>query len=308
MSIDLRPTLQQQPRRTWRQWSKLARVRIGFVLMLIVALSLFSWWLPRWNSLAAIWGGAQVFCDQSSTQRLPMALRMNIPPAILTLFDTDDVMNVVWLDDAQVDVAWLSVMQKFPRLDQFAIPGALLCPELSCLSKHRVYIAEIHALAPESDLGQLRELPFLSELIVVNPPKSGGGLKNLREVKNLKYLSICRVERTTDCSDLFQQLAEVTQLESLSVELDHSSISADDLVPLANLPQLLMLSFIGKGTIDSRGLNHISRITSLKELELGPCQATASELQQLSKLPHLKRATINGSALDLNALRQSATE
>ena len=308
MPANLNTHSPSQPRRTWRQWSKLARVRIGFVLMLIAALSLFSWWLPRRNTLAAIWGGANVHCDRSITQRLPMALRMNIPPAILTLFDTDDVMNAVWLDESQVDVAWLSVMQKFPRLNHFAIPGALLCPELSWLSKHRVYDGVVDQLKPESDLGQLRELPFLEELSVYNPPKSGGGFKNLREVRSLKYLSVSCVERTTDCRDLFQQLSEVTQLESLSVELDHCSISADDLIPLANLPQLVFLTFSGKGTIDSRGLNHISRITSLKELELGPCPATASELQQLRKLPYLKRATINGSALDLNALRQSAAE
>lgn len=283
-------------------------MRIGFVLLLIVALSLFSWWLPRRNSLTAFWGGAEVFCEQGMAWQLPTSLTCYIPFAAHRFIDTDNEMNCVWLDESQVDVAWLRVMQRFPRLERIAIPGALLCSELSCLSKQPVYDAVVCFVKPESDLGQLRELPFLSELSVYNPPKSGGGLRNLREVKSLKQLSISSVERTTDCRDLFQQLAEVTQLESLDVELDHCSISADDLAPLANLPQLLFLSFRGKGTIDPRGLNHISRITSLKELELGPCQATSGELQQLRKLPHLKRATINGSALDLNALRQSAVE
>ena len=47
-------TTEQHPRRTWRQWSKLARVRIGFVLMLIVAISAFAAWLPRRNMLAVM--------------------------------------------------------------------------------------------------------------------------------------------------------------------------------------------------------------------------------------------------------------
>lgn len=308
MPADLNTHSPSQPRRTWRRWSKLARVRIGFVLLLIVALSLFNWWLPRRNSLAAFWGGADVHCDRGMAWQLPSNLTCYIPFAAHRFIDTDHEMNIVWLGESQVDVAWLRVMQRFPRLERIAIPGALLCSELSCLSKQPVYEAQVNRLKTEADLGELRVLPQLEFVDVAWPPKSGGGLKNLREVKSLKHLSLSYVERTTDCRDLFQQLAEVTQLESLGVELDHCSISADDLAPLANLPQLLFLSFSGKGSIDPRGLNHISRITSLKELELGPCQATASELQQLIKLPHLKRATINGSALDLNALRQSAAE
>ena len=68
MSIDLKPTSQQQSRGTWRQWSKLARVRIGCVLMLIVALSLFSWWWPRRGTVAVVsvggWVGALIAYQQ----------------------------------------------------------------------------------------------------------------------------------------------------------------------------------------------------------------------------------------------------
>ena len=68
MSIDLKPTSQQQSRGTWRQWSKLARVRIGFVLMLIVASFAFLVWWPRRTVVAVLLMGGDVYDSQADAR------------------------------------------------------------------------------------------------------------------------------------------------------------------------------------------------------------------------------------------------
>ncbi len=217
---------------------------------------------------------------------------------------TDDRIVLVHLGESQIDPQWLHRLRHFPRLKQVSLTGGQLCSELDLLRPLPIKEIVVQGMVAESDLGHLRNLPHLSSLKVVAPPASGGGWKNLAAATSLRDVEVIDA---ADSRDLFQQLGEVPQLEFLAVELVEGLVSEDDLAALARLANLQFLAFPGHG-VDPRALKHIARLTSLTFLDLGPCHATTRELEPLGKLPNLQTAIVNGSPLDLEALREAAAK
>ncbi len=285
MSIDSKPSLPHKPRRTWRQWSKLARVRIGFVLMLIVAISVFSWWWPRRNMLVIEWGGGVVQEVQVNTAQL-----WSLP--FLRLISTDSQVNWVFLGERQVDSAWLRRLQGLPRLERIGIPDAHLGPGLDQLAGHRsLLFVHIMPLKTESDLGELRRLPFLKSLVVCQPAPVGGGWKNLRDVHTLRFLD---VDDVTSCGDLFKQIADVPQLEMFSITLERCDVGGDEVKPLSTLTRLKEFRISGTGSVEGCALKHLAQIQSLELLSLDNCSASNDELQVIAELPNLKSLRFGG--------------
>ena len=112
MSTELKLPLPQSPRRTWRRCSRLARVRIGFVLMLIVAISVFTWWWPRRGIVAVVWMGGDV-ADPQIVNDIQMAGR-NLPVGIQSFLWPNLSPYMGWLstDDRIVGVDLSNVSAK----------------------------------------------------------------------------------------------------------------------------------------------------------------------------------------------------
>ncbi|MEK6258807.1 MAG: hypothetical protein AABP62_09305 [Planctomycetota bacterium] len=309
MSTDSKLPLPQRPRRTWHQWSKLARVRIGFVLMLIAGVSLCGFWLPRRNVIAiAMFGGAgdddSVF--QTVQSNLSPVWRPYFPWTLARwVFVTDDRVNRVHLSKSQTDPRWLHRLKCFPRLQFVTINESQLCSNLNLLSSLPLEQVEINGLVSESDLGHLRSLSKIELLYVLDPPTSGGGWENLAEVPSLTDVELVGA---TDYRHIFQQLSEVPQIEGIGIQCGRCRVSADDLALLTRLPDFASLDIDDQYGVDLDGLQQIFRMKSLQYLVLNPCPATVSQLGDLAKMPVLREVTINGLTINIKSMRVAAED
>ena len=292
-------TTEQHPRRTWRQWSKLARVRIGFVLMLIVAISAFAAWLPRRNMLAVMMAGVKV-SDDHLRYRIDVLMRACLPFSVWGKFlpwleensgllSTDGQIANIDLPDADVSVATRNRLRNFPRLVGAGVcPRHLGTPLDSLASLDKLSFVWITGLQANSDLGELRRLPHLEHLWLSKPSATGGGWKNLRDLPALKHLGL---DRASSCT----ALKEIGPIPALGVlRFQYCRIQDDDLRALSGCPRLRNFSASGSSAIGAAGMKYIANCTSLETVTM-TCSANEEELQVLAALTKLKSLDVHGS-------------
>ena len=294
-------TTEQHPRRTWRQWSKLARVRIGFVLMLIVAISAFAAWLPRRNMLAVRMAGVKV-SDDHLRYRIDVVMRACLPFSVWGKFlpwleensgllSTDGQIANIDLPDADVSVATRNRLRNFPRLVGAGVcPRHLGTPLDSLASLDKLSFVWITGLQANSDLGELRRLPHLEHLWLSKPSATGGGWKNLRDLPALKHLGL---DRASSCT----ALKEIGPIPALGVlRFQYCRIQDDDLRALSGCPRLRNFSASGSSAIGAAGMKYIANCTSLETVTM-TCSANEEELQVLAALTKLKSLDVRGSII-----------
>lgn len=286
----------QRPRRTWRQWSKLARVRIGFVLMLIVAISVCSWWLPRRGIVAITWMGGEVN-DPEIVDQVQMAGRnLSVPiqtilwpwlQTRMSLLSNDKRIEVVNFSKVQSPHLDLAVLRHFPQLRWFVLHGRHLGPGLVMREVESLRGMCVNCPQQSSDLGELRHLPNLETLAIHTCPDSGGGFERLSLLPKLKEVMF----DGTPSSSAMRGVSQCLNVETVS--LQNVSINEDDLRFLSDMHGLIVFHVFGF-PVGADGLKHIAQISSLKELCLDS-SATDEEIQVLGMLTKLKRLRLYSS-------------
>ena len=300
MSIDLKPTSQQQSRGTWRQWSKLARVRIGFVLMLIVASFAFLVWWPRRTVVAVLLMGGDVYDSQADARvaslqsQLPADVWLFVKPWSETLaywLATDAGAHQVFVVDAPSAKCRFKLLQRFPRLTRVALHASQVGPALDELAGIKTLTdVQVYGLTATDRLGELSRLPHIEKVEVYRGcPRTGGGWNGLRDMPHLRTLVI-------DHPASFDALNEVGQIASLEVLLlKHGVRKEDDLRLLCGNHSLTVFSAQLASGIGATGLKHVAQISSLERLYLPNFTATDDEFQVLARLHNLKHLTITST-------------
>ena len=291
----------QRPRRTWRQWSKLARVRIGCVLMLIVAISVFSLWWPRRGIVSVAWMGGGVhdpeFYDQvrNACRNLPAPIgslvrKWNRPHT--SWLSIDDRIENVDLSKVRSQLIDSGVLRRFPRLGYLVLHARHVSPGLERLtgvdSVHGVWVT---GLQPTSDLGELRHLPSLEDLDIETCPTSGGGFEHLSRLPKLKRILFDRSPTTA----AIRGVGQCPGMEELYLQSGFAD--EDDIQFLHETMSLREFRMAGKNPVGATGLKHIAQIPSLEMLVLNPTSATDEELQVLASLTKLKSFYVRGPNL-----------
>ena len=291
----------KQPRRTWRQWSKLARVRIGFVLMLIVAISVFTWWLPRRGVVAVAWIGGRVGDPQIVDQvqiagrNLPVSIQAILWPWLeprMSWLSIDERIVSVDLSQVQSPQLDLVVLRRFPRLTWVVFHGRHVGPGLKQMKGvNSLHSIAVDSVQSESDLGELRHFPNLEELDITTCPNSGGGFERLSLLPKLKKLLF-------DSPSSHIAMRGVSQCPAVkAIVLQGGSADEDDLRFLSDMASLIEFRTFGRNPVGVTGLRHIAKTSSLETLLLNPTSATDDELQVLGTLTKLKSFYVRGSNL-----------
>ena len=301
MSPDSNTPLPKQPRRTWRQWSKRTRVRIGFVLMLIVAISAFSWWWPRRGMVAVAWIGGDVG-DPQIVNDIRMAAR-NLPiwvqnPLWSTFgpymgwLSTDDRIAGVDMRNVSAKEVNLATLNRFPQLNNLVLHGRHIGPGLTGMKGlYRLKQTWIDQLQTTSNLGELRHLPSLVELDIATCPVTGGGFEELPLLPKLKSVLF------DDPPNSFAMIG-IGQCDKLEKLIMQSGVVDEDaLHHLIGMTGLRELRSFGKYSFGAVGLKHISHLSSLEFLVLNGTSASDDELQVLATLTKLKTFYVRGSNL-----------
>ena len=309
MSSNANTPLPQRPRRTWRQWTKLVRVRIGFVLMLIVAISVFTVWLPRRGVWAVVLMGGNVSDPQAAQQirslqaRVPISVWSVIGPWIeprTCWLATDERVNVVWSAETKSAGTAIPVkyLRRFPRLSQVELHASQVGPELEELAEiMTLTTVDIYGPQATGHFRDLNRLPYLESIEIFSDPSAGGGWKGLQQMSRLRKIVIVHPA-------CFDALAEVGQIHSLeTLVLSNGVLQDNDLGLLSDLRNLREL-YCGlssiENTVGADGLKQIARIQSLEKLNLNQCSATDDEIQVLAALHNLKRLYIGKTNLTLD--------
>ena len=301
MTASVPSTPLQQPRRTWRQWSKLARVRIGFVLMVIVAISVFTWWWPRRGMVAIAWmggdvGDPQIVNDiQIAGRNLPAWIQTHLWPILspyMGWLSTDDRIVGIDLRKASAKEINIAVLSRFPQLNNLVLHGRHVGPGLTGM-KGLVRLKQtwIDQLQATSNLGELRHLPSLTELDIATCPVTGGGFEELLLLPKLKSILF----DDPPSSSAMIGLGQCDKLEKLIMQ--SGVVDEDDFRHLIGMTGLRELRSFGEYSLGAVGLKHISQLSSLDYLLLNGTSATDDELQVLATLMKLKTFYLRGSNL-----------
>ena len=305
MNTEASPTPSQQPRRAWRQWSKLARVRIGFVLLLVVAISVFALWWPRRGVVAVLFMGGDVY-DAHAVDRIK-SLQSRVAIDVWAVIGPWIEPHASWLaTDGQVCHVYLyntpsaeglfKHLRRFPRLSSVALHAGQVGPALDELAEIKTLkTVDVLGVQASDHLGELNRLPHIAELSVYGGcPKTGGGWKGLRDMPHLRSL---RIEYPAS----FEALEEVGQIPSLNWLILMNGVQKDDDLRLLSGSRTLRFFDVSRGSgvkgrvaggIGAEGLKHLARIHSLEMLTLHLCSATDDEFQVLAELHNLKRFSI----------------
>ena len=302
MTAESPPPPLQQPRRTWRQWSKQTRVRIGFVLMLIVAISVFTLWWPRRGIMAVVRVGDFPIDSQSEVRAaellswMPAGVANAVRPMLedrASWLSTDGQITHVDMTGSKVNGVGFANLRRFPRLAIVSIRATQVDGAIEDLSRIRTLKAVwVEASDSAADLSELKRIPNLTTVSVHNPSKIGCHLNGLCGATQLKTISL---HNAVDPGPHLEEIAQLPLLDRLT--LRKCLIHNDDFRHMGSLTGLKTLDVSGRRPIDATGLKHIAQIKSLLRLTLNPCSATDDELKALAELSNLQDLHIRGPNL-----------
>ena len=152
---------------------------------------------------------------------------------------------------------WLRVLENMPHLKEVVIVGAQFGEETTRF------------------LAKLKELNSLN---LNDTSITDRGLENLKELRNLEFLSLWGTEKITDKG--FRAL-HVKKLRFLNLEVTH----VKDNAALKDATQLEYLWLMGhideNGFSANAGLRHLSALQNLQRLDIGSMDATTDEMDAI---------------------------
>ena len=218
-----------------------------------------------------------------------------------TSHDAD--LRSVNLRTTTVDSEWLVHLRDNPGLESLGLRGDQLGPGLRSLdSARRFRMLSIESPVSEQ-LPYLASVPRLESLSLWKPPATGFDLTVLRKLPALKWIHLSESSRA---GEILRQLAELPHLTELELQYCGGAM-ADDWRPLVAKRQLRRLVLTRGRILDDetlevlstlpelrafyvwksalplspRGLDAMTRFRKLRELSLGPGDATAEQVESL---------------------------
>ena len=298
-----------QPTRRWvhRTW-----VLISFFLVLIMAISLFIWWLPRKESFAIRWAGGKIMCGEDlelatdlfssnwMSQRKWTADERLYWAQWFSWGRDDDAMT--WLDvsKSHLNGGDLVRLKQFPALRHVRLHDRHLGPGLEDLQRH-LRLSWFSVESPgEWHLAELIRLPHLRTLVLFKPKSGELGLRALNGLVHFSYLSICDCENS---ASVLQEIQGLTQLDELSFERC-TRFSDDDLKFLLKFTKLNYLCLSECSPIGDAGLDHLSHLEKLETLDVAGSLVTLSDngLQSLGKLKNLTTLLLSDNQFSPNQI------
>lgn len=295
-------------------WLRRLWVRIGIVLLLIVAISALAWSVPRRTSIAIRWHGGHVMShDDLNTAkqihwRLPnFKSQSPIEKVIwvtqwISVKQPDENMTWVDLSKANVDDGWLVNLGRFPRLQFLGLHNRQLGPGLDDVSSNLKWIAVHEATAGR--LSELRRFPDLVCIEICRPSSDELGFDTLKDLESLTEVGLTDCEET---SEIIRQLGSMRRLTSIQGERC-KNLSDESLKHLADLPHLRAISLTSCSSIGDAGLAQLSRISSLEGLVLIDCldKITDRGVKSLAGMKKLRNLVV--SQTDLTAQQWTKAE
>ena len=294
-------TLRARPRR----WLSHLWVRVSLVLLLIFAISLFTWWLPR-RSMISVWrNGGQVFCESDASRAV--AILQWIDPArswsgldsdtvywVLGLSRSDAGITRVHLNDSKVGDDWLVRLKRFPKLTSASLHdrqlGAGLDDLRGCMELKDI---EVKA-ASDRHLVELRRLPQIESLSLWGPQAGDIGLESLNALSKLKLLFIADCKYT---DEILKALPELPSLETLTF-YNSTGFVDEDFHYLNRNPNLKTLAILcSTSSLGDVALEHVSQLKGLERLALLTpwTDVTDAGLAKLTTMKSLKQIIVSGA-------------
>jgi Leucine-rich repeat (LRR) protein len=162
--------------------------------------------------------------------------------------------------------------------------GMAYLGELSSLKG--LYLGELGSQVTDAGLRHLAKLTALEELALWGEHMGDAGLVHLRGLPRLEYLCLYSTHFTDNG---LVHLQNLPALRILSVYEGRASITNAGLVHIAQMPKLEILCLGGIRGITDDGLAHLTKMRSLKKLEIGSSQVTDRGLGYLSQIKTLER-------------------
>ncbi|HCS53707.1 hypothetical protein [Rubinisphaera sp.] len=132
-------------------------------------------------------------------------------------------------------------------------------------------------------LSQLRRLG-LDETMITN-----AGLQQLTQLDRLEYLGIVGTQVTREGLVILKEFPALTE-----VSISPRGVTAQDLAHVRQCENLETLGLFGSPMIDDRGMEEISKISSLKSLQIVEAKISNQGIESLSNLPLLKDLQLIG--------------
>lgn len=159
------------------------------------------------------------------------------------------------------------------------------------------YVAELPSLkglyfegkdsrVTDAGLQHLGKLDSIEELYLKGERMGDAGLAYLRDLPRLKYLCLYG-SRFTDKGMV--HVKEMASLRILSFHEDLCRITDAGLADISQMPELEILCLHGMKDITDTGIAHLSKMRSLRKLEIGSSQITDRGLAYLKQIKTLER-------------------
>jgi Leucine-rich repeat (LRR) protein len=149
-----------------------------------------------------------------------------------------------------------------------------------------LYIEAMDSRITDAGLQHISKATSLEELVLWGERMGDAGLIHLRGLPRLKYLFL-RGPHFTDAGCV--HLKDIPSLRMLSYHEGVARITDAGLVHIADIPNLESLCLHGMKNITDDGIAHLSKMRTLKKLEIGSSQVTDRGLGYLSQLKTLER-------------------
>lgn len=282
-----------QQRRTWCQWARSWRVRIGAVLLVIVSIALISFVTPRLGLLRMKLSGARIELIHPLEHR-PLARSLPFgwsQPARLFLGRNNQRLNWLGTDD-DVGLVGIPTLEAQPRL----LPLVKYFPKAKSL-----IISGASTEAMQNSLNSDTTL----ERVFINGDGASldlDGLQNLRTLKELKLINVGSLKMSA------QTIQSLSQLERLDVI--QSALSRDAILQIGGLSSFSgTLAFHRCEGLDVSALRNLAGLKHLARLELDFCMRIGDnevrELKEYQQLASLKLRGIQATPTTLEDLKKA---
>lgn len=184
----------------------------------------------------------------------------------------------------------LQYIRNLQSLEYLALParvtnkGVAYVAELPSLKG--LYFSNMRNRVTNTGLRHLAKLTSLEELYLIGQRMGDAGLKYLRDLLRLKYLAL-NGGGFTD-----KGMVHVKDISSLRILSFHESlprITDAGMVHISYMPNLELLCLHGIKDITDEGIAHLTKMHSLRKLEIGSSQVTDKGLAYLSQIKTLER-------------------
>jgi len=160
----------------------------------------------------------------------------------------------------------------------------------------------------DAGVAHLRKLRSLKKLDIAHSQVTDRGLAQLKQMKSLEYLGL-PARGITDKGLAF--LSELSSLKHLDVARVHyvdpkkdKGYYTDKGIEALSRLHLLEELNIGSIGVTDVGMSHIAKLSNLRELNIFGCPITNAGLHKLTTLKSLRRLTVSYADVTISGLRQ----